>query len=83
VASREKITVAHPSPEAQIQGRLTVSLVQLITEARSIQHGLERGGPAWETWGQVCTWLEEKLPPGTGVVAEEPVVTTRDGQGQA
>lgn len=60
--------MAHPSPEAMIQERLTVSLVQLIVEARAHMRDASRNGEDVKTWRTVCHWLEAKLPEGITVM---------------
>lgn len=61
---------AHPTrqaPEAVAQERLTVSLVQLIIEARAQMRGASQNGESVATWRQVVGWLEAKLPAGITV----------------
>ena len=59
--------MAAPSPEAMIQERFKVSIVELIVEAQAMRRGASQAGTSVETWRQVCGWLESKLPPGVTV----------------
>ena len=57
-----------PSPEALIQERLRVSIIELITEARAMMRGASQEGDWVQAWRQVISWLESKLPEGIAVV---------------
>ena len=58
----------YPSPEAVITERLRVSLIELITEARTMMRAEGRDPGSVQTWREVCDWLKAKLPEGIMMV---------------
>lgn len=65
------------TPEAVAQQSLTVSLVQLIIEARGLMRGTAEDAESARIWRQVIGWLEAKLPEGVTVAdLDDPMLSS-------